>query len=195
MPDQQSLKQWRRDQRARLLEQRLAAGPQRKTWNAAIGPKLRTVLSGVRNTVIGAYWPFKGEFNIRPLMRQLHAEGACPALPAVVEPKAPLEFCRWHPDMAMERGVYDIPIPKERHPVTPSVVIAPLVGFDAQGYRLGYGGGYYDRTLAAIDPTPLVIGVGYELSRLETLYPQPHDIAMDVIVTEAGIYDYRSVKG
>ena len=62
----------------------------------------------------------------------------------------------------------------------------PLVGFDAQGYRLGYGGGYFDRTLAALARKPLTIGVGFEFARLPTIRPQPHDIPMDFIVTEAG---------
>lgn len=192
MPDDKSLKQWRRDKRTQLLEQRIAAGgEQRKIWNAAIGISLHTLLPEVRDTVIGLYWPFKGEFESRPLMRELHAKGASPALPAVIESKAPLEFRRWQPGAEMVHGVYNIPIPKARDAVVPDVVIAPLVGFDAAGYRLGYGGGYYDRTLAALQAKPLIIGVGYEMSRLDTLYPQPHDIRMDVIVTEAGVHDYR----
>lgn len=192
-PKGQSIKQWRADNRTRLLEQRIAAGgPQRKIWNAAIGVRLKSVLPEVRGTVIGLYWPYKGEFAIRAFMRQLHVDGACPALPAVIKPRAPLEFRKWHPEMEMERGVYGIPIPKQRHAVVPAVVIAPLVGFDTAGYRLGYGGGYYDRTLAALDPTPFVIGVGYEFSKLETIYPQPHDIRMNVIVTESALYDYRN---
>lgn len=193
MSQDQSLKQWRRDKRAALLEQRMAlSGQQKKTNNAVIEAALQTVLPDLRDTVVGLYWPFKGEFNTRSLMQQLHADGARVALPAVVEPRAPLEFRAWSPDVEMERGVYNIPIPKAGDVVAPTVVISPLVGFDAAGYRLGYGGGYYDRTLAALDPTPFIIGVGYELSRIDTLYPQPHDIPMHVIVTEAGIYDHRS---
>jgi 5-formyltetrahydrofolate cyclo-ligase len=67
----------------------------------------------------------------------------------------------------------------------------PLLGFDAAGYRLGYGGGYYDRTLASLDPKPVIIGVGHELGRLETIYPQPHDIPMDVIVAGTRISRFR----
>jgi 5,10-methenyltetrahydrofolate synthetase len=69
--------------------------------------------------------------------------------------------------------------------VTPQAVLAPLVGFDRECYRLGYGGGYFDRTLAALLPRPLAIGVGFELSLIETIYPQDFDVPMDLIVTEA----------
>jgi 5-formyltetrahydrofolate cyclo-ligase len=68
-----------------------------------------------------------------------------------------------------------------------------LVGFDGEGYRLGYGGGYYDRTIAAFAKRPFALGIGFELSRLPTIYPQPHDLAMDAIVTEAGVW--RPVEG
>jgi 5-formyltetrahydrofolate cyclo-ligase len=87
----------------------------------------------------------------------------------------------------MTPGVYDIPVPAERKIVTPSVLLVPLVGFDAANYRLGYGGGYYDRTLASMMPRPSTIGLGFELSRLETIYAQPHDVPLDVVVTEAGV--------
>jgi 5-formyltetrahydrofolate cyclo-ligase len=87
----------------------------------------------------------------------------------------------------MERGLWDIPIPAERDPVVPDALIIPLVGFDGAGYRLGYGGGYYDRTLAAAPRRPFCIGLGYDEMRLATIYPQPHDIPMDVIVTDQGV--------
>jgi 5-formyltetrahydrofolate cyclo-ligase len=86
----------------------------------------------------------------------------------------------------MQRGIWAIPIPADRLPVQPTVLLVPLLGFDERGYRLGYGGGYFDRTLAVARPRPLTIGVGYELGRLPTIYPQPHDIPMDAIVTDAG---------
>lgn len=183
---------WRRQQRDQLLARRLdAGGPQRKAWNDAITAALRPLLPEARGTVFGLYWPFKGEYAIRPLLSELHERGACPALPHVAEAKQPLEFRRWHPDVEMIRGVYDIPVPKDTPVVTPEVLLIPVVGFDADGYRLGYGGGYYDRTIAALPKHPLLIGIGYELSRLPSIYPQPHDIAMDYVVTEAGVHDCR----
>ena len=88
----------------------------------------------------------------------------------------------------MTKGVFDLPVPDGTEVVRPEVLLIPPVGFDAQGYRLGYGGGYFDRTLAALSPQPLKIAVGFELSRIATIHPQPHDVPMDFVVTEAGIH-------
>ena len=84
----------------------------------------------------------------------------------------------------MTRGLWDIPVPAERDPVMPAAAIVPLVGFDPQRYRLGYGGGYYDRTLAAASPRPWCVGIGFSATRLPSIHPQPHDIPMDLIVTD-----------
>jgi 5-formyltetrahydrofolate cyclo-ligase len=100
-------------------------------------------------------------------------------------------FREWTPGAPMAPGIWNIPVPAEGETLSPTVLLAPLVGFDGCGYRLGYGGGYYDRTLAAAMPRPLAIGVGFEASRLETIHPQPHDIPMDLIVTEQEILRTR----
>ena len=106
------------------------------------------------------------------------------ALPVVVEKNAPVQFWRWWPEAAMTRGLFNIPIPVEREVVAPDVLIVPLVGFDRAGYRLGYGGGYYDRTLAASHPRPRTIGIGFAEMELDTIYPQPHDIPLSRIITD-----------
>jgi 5-formyltetrahydrofolate cyclo-ligase len=90
--------------------------------------------------------------------------------------------------MPMQKGIWDIPTPKEREVLTPDAVIVPLVGFDEYGFRLGYGGGYFDRTLAAAGQRPFAIGLGSEDSILQTIYPQPHDIAMNLIVTDQSVH-------
>ncbi len=110
------------------------------------------------------------------------------ALPVIVKKSAPVEFWSWHPGMPMQKGIWDIPTPREREVLTPDALLVPLVGFDDRGFRLGYGGGYFDRTLAAASRRPFAIGVGYEDSRLETIYPQAHDIAMNLIVTERCVH-------
>lgn len=135
---------------------------------------------------IGGYWPIKGEINLSELMRCFAATGIGLALPVVVEQAAPLDFWRWFPGMKLDRRVWNIPVPSLCDPVKPDVILVPLVGYDDDCFRLGNGGGYYDRTIAVMSPKPLVIGVGYGFSRMVTIYPQRHDIPMDVIVTEEG---------
>lgn len=186
-----NLKAWRRDMRERLLEARVGAGGrQRKAWNEAIEARLRPLLFDLGREVVAFYWPYKGEYDCRALMRDVHGAGLQVVLPAVVAPRSPLEFRLWEPEAAMEPGVYKIPVPKARNLRSPQVLLVPVVGFDAEGYRLGYGGGYYDRTLAVLDTDPVVIGVGYEIARLDTVFPQPHDIAMHHVVTEASIHSF-----
>jgi 5-formyltetrahydrofolate cyclo-ligase len=127
----------------------------------------------------------KGEIDLVGLLRDLAPEIREAALPVVVEKRRPLEFWRFTPrSKLVNRGPWHIPSPAERNLVEPDVFIVPLIGFDAAGYRLGYGGGYYDRTLATRAQRALVIGVGHELGRLPTIHPQPHDIPMHAIVTE-----------
>jgi 5,10-methenyltetrahydrofolate synthetase len=115
-------------------------------------------------------------------MAAIVARGGMPALPVVIAKAQPLVFRAYKPGDPLEKGVWNIPVPANGVPVFPSIVISPLVGVDAGNYRLGYGGGFYDRTLAALPEKALVIGVGYEMQRIPTIHPQPHDIPMDRIV-------------
>jgi hypothetical protein len=115
------------------------------------------------------------------------------ALPVLETKAAPLVFRRWTRYMPMVRGVWNIPVPPpDAGAVTPRSFSRRCVGWAPAGYRLGYGGGYFDRTLAALRPRPFVIGVGLQAARLETIYPQTHDIPMDVIVTEDGVQITRA---
>jgi 5-formyltetrahydrofolate cyclo-ligase len=109
----------------------------------------------------------------------------------VVEKGRPLAFWRWQPGMAMRPGIWNILVPAMAEPVEPDCLLVPLVGFDGQGYRLGYGGGYYDRTLAAMSRRPMALGIGYAFQRLPTIRPQPFDQPMDAIATEEGIRWHR----
>jgi len=105
---------------------------------------------------------------------------------------APLVFRRSTPETRMVRGDWNIPVPPataER--LAPDIALAPLVGWAPRGWRLGYGGGYFDRTLAALNPRPFTIGVGFQCARLATIFPQPHDIALDLIITEGGVQTER----
>ena len=159
----------------------------RRAWGQQIEERLGALLQERPGLILGVYWPFQAEFDPRPLIDQLIASGATVALPVVVDKKGPLEYRAWRPGEKLVDGVWNIPIPESRRIVRPQAVLAPLVGFDRDCYRLGYGGGYFDRTLAALAPRPWAIGVGFELSELETIYPQHFDVPMDQIVTEAGV--------
>jgi 5-formyltetrahydrofolate cyclo-ligase len=186
---------WRKAARSRLIAERAALPLAKRTRLAEfLAQRLREggPEEALRHSV-GFYWPMKGEPDLRPFVRELVAAGVEAALPVVVVKDQPLEFWRWAPGSKLTRqSVWGIPIPAERVPMRPAVLLAPLVGFDEAGYRLGYGGGYYDRTLASLDLRPFVIGVGFELGRLATIYPQPHDVPMDLIVTEAAVFDGRA---
>ena len=182
------VRRWRRERRRELIGRRQAI-PQdeRRRSQPLILRFVEQHFPELANALIGFYWPFQGEIGPHPLIRRLIERGARAALPVVVEKGQPLEFWAWRPGVPLRRGVWDIPIPVERQVVRPTALLVPLVGCDRRGYRLGYGGGYYDRTLAAMDPKPLSIGIGYEIGCLQTIHPQPHDVPMDAIVTEAGL--------
>lgn len=185
--DPDEVKRWRRGERERLIGWRQAAPvAERRRWSERIEAALRQALAG-RPGILGAYWPFRAEFDPRPLLEWAVGEGRGVALPVVVDKKGPLEYRAWKPGDPLVDGVWNIPVPERREIVVPAVVLAPLVGFDAACYRLGYGGGYFDRTLAALTPKPLAIGVGFAAQRLDTIHPQPFDVPMDLIVTEAEI--------
>jgi 5-formyltetrahydrofolate cyclo-ligase len=179
---------WRRSERERLLRLRMGLSPEER---ARLVPRvlanLASALEGLSFRTLGIYWPIRREIDIRPLADALsHSRGIEVALPVVVQKAAPLEYWRWRLGEPTQPGVWSIPIPARRDVVLPDVVVAPLVGFQ-DCYRLGYGGGYFDRTLAAASPRPLAIGLGFELCRLEDFAAQPHDIPMDAIVTEAAV--------
>jgi 5-formyltetrahydrofolate cyclo-ligase len=181
------VKPWRRAERQRLLGLRTGTSAMlRRDWGAVIEARLRLLLAERPGITLGVYWPFQAEFDPRPLAERLIAQGGAAALPVVVDKKGPLEYRAWRPGDPLVDGVWNIPIPERREIVLPDAVLAPLVGFDRDCYRLGYGGGYFDRTLAALSPRPLAIGVGFEFALLDTIHPQPHDVPMDLIVTEAG---------
>jgi 5-formyltetrahydrofolate cyclo-ligase len=186
--DLAAVKAWRKAERQRLLALRTGTDPaRRRAWGRAIETRLMAFLADRARIALGVYWPFQAEFDPRPLIEQLVAAGSAVALPAVVDKKGPLEYRAWRPGEPLVDGVWNIPVPEKRDLVAPQAVLAPLVGFDRACYRLGYGGGYFDRTLAALEPRPLAIGVGFELSALDTIHPQDFDIPMDVIVTEAAL--------
>lgn len=185
---QQDLKRWRTVERERLIALRLAIpAEERRRLSERIARELDRLLGDLSGKIVAAYLPFRGEPDLRFWIEGLSMRGAIAALPVVVAPRSPLEFRTWSRGEPLRPGVWNIPVPAGGTVVTPDVVIAPVVGYDAACYRLGHGGGFYDRTLAALPRRPRILGVGYERLSLHTIYPQTYDVPMDAIVTEAGV--------
>jgi len=187
----ENVARWRTNERARLIEMRLnVPAIARKQAAQQVALRLDSLIeqqSG--HCIVSLYWPFRGELNLRSWMERSHARGIGIALPEVVAKAQPLVFRLWTPEARMIPGIWNIPVPVDGAVVTPDVVIAPLVGYDTKGYRLGYGGGFFDRTLAAMalrQATPLAIGVGHSCAAVTSIYPQSHDLPMSVILTETG---------
>jgi 5-formyltetrahydrofolate cyclo-ligase len=184
----EDVKKQRRAARKRLLAMRRTYLPEpRGQATARVLANLTAVCDNVKCETLGIYWPIKGEIEICHWAAQFaNARGARTALPVVVKRNCPLEYWQWYMGEPLTPGFWNIPVPARRVPVDPTTVVIPLVGF-YDLYRLGYGGGYFDRTLAARAPRPTAIGIGYEVCRLRYFIPLPHDIPMDFIVTDRTI--------
>jgi len=183
------LKSWRKAERERLIAVRenldaatLALFRQR------IDAHLWRSFPGLAAAKLAFCWPIRGEYDARRLAQRLRERGAVTALPVVVAPRQPLVFREWHPGVTLASGPLGIPFPVGSDPVVPTAALVPMIGWDEAGYRLGYGGGFFDRTLASLARKPVVIGVSYELAKLKTIRPQTWDIPMDWVVTERGTY-------
>ncbi|MEO5615179.1 MAG: 5-formyltetrahydrofolate cyclo-ligase [Cypionkella sp.] len=182
---------WRKAERTRLLAERAALSvAARQAAAQSIATHLDRLLAqrfpSLSDLIISAWWPIKAELDLRFWLAGLAAKGATAALPLIFTPKAPLAFRAWTPQTQMERGFWNIPTPAMGPEITPHITLSPLVGWDNAGFRLGYGGGYFDRTLATLTPSPIAIGIGLDAAHLPTIFPQPHDIPMDYILTESG---------
>lgn len=177
---------WRQAERKRLIDERLALAPdERAARSERIAAGLDRTITRVAGRIVSVYWPFRGEPDLRNWSIRVIERGGRIALPVVIRKGWPLEFRIWAPGDPLERGVWNILVPSGGPAVVPDIVVAPVVGFDGANYRLGYGGGFFDRTLATLTKRPFVVGVGHAGAKLSTIYPQPHDIPMSAIVTDA----------
>lgn len=149
---------------------------------------LQALLAELRPTVLGFCWPFRGEPDLRSsITHWLAADAARIAvLPIVPHKPGPMSFRRWTPGMEMPLDRHGIPHPPEGDTLVPDVVLIPCNAFDGAGYRVGYGAGYFDRTLAVMNP--VAVGLGFEFARVDSVHPQPHDRPMDWILTERGAH-------
>jgi len=185
----------RLDERAPLRRKLIAARqalPDRLERAVALQGVLRVWLVSRREQSIGAYWPIKGEFDPLPALYRW-TEGAPEGvtrrigLPVADRETRSLRWHVWYPGCAMELDAYDIPKPKDTAEFAPEMLIVPCLGFGPGGVRLGYGGGFFDRTLASVAPHPTTVGVSYTHGFLPMLRPGPLDSQLDAMLTEDGL--------
>lgn len=178
---------WRQVARKRLLEQRAALpSAQHRQISAQCLAHIKGYLAERPPTEMSLYWPIKSELDCRPLAAELIAAGWQLSVPVINDESRKLEFARWAPGMPMRTGTWNIPVPEKPDWICPQLLLVPLLGFDRHNYRLGYGGGYYDRTLADL-PHAHTVGVGMEIGRFDSIHPHALDIPMQCIITEAGL--------
>jgi 5-formyltetrahydrofolate cyclo-ligase len=175
---------------------RADAAARRRAAVAALAPghagqsvceRFCAALSVPAGSSVSGYWPQADELDCRPLLLTLHRAGHRIGLPAVVARGEPLRFRRWIPGMTLASGPYGIAMPPEdAEAVVPTVVLAPLLAFDRAGYRLGYGGGFYDRTLESLAAAGhvLAVGLAFAAQEIAAVPRGPHDRRLDWIVTE-----------
>ena len=178
---------WRRGLRREMVARRAALSvAEHDALSARI---VAHALAALPAPVVAAFcWPIKHEPDVRALLAAWARAGVRTALPVVVAEGQPLAFREWTPETPLAPDRYGIPTPTTGEWLTPDLILLPLNGFDAAGYRLGYGGGYFDRTLAALAPRPLAVGVGFEINRVDSIRPEAHDQRLDWIVTENGAF-------
>ena len=170
-------------QRAALISERREISAQyRKQWDKEISGQVLAWCKTNAVKTVGVYSPIQGEPSLYEVFPALVEIGIRLALPSVPVVDQALTFSAWTPGDELMKDRYGVLVPLETAPlVRPDVLFIPCVGYTVDGYRLGYGGGYYDRTLAE-KPRPKTVGVAYRISLCE-LEVQPHDIAMDHIIT------------
>jgi len=181
----------RAELRTRLIAARQAL-PDRLERAVALQSVLRVWLVGRRESSIGAYWPIKGEFDPLPALYRW-TEGAAEGttrrlgLPVADRASGSLRFHVWYPGCPTELDAYDIPKPKDTEEFVPELLVVPCLGYGPAGVRLGYGGGFFDRTLQSIRPRPVTVGVSYTHGFLPLLLPTEQDFQLDAMLTEDGL--------
>ena len=173
--------------RRSLIDQRLNL-PDRLQRADALQQVMRFWLIQRPDSIIGAYWPIKGEFDPLPDGElQGTPQRRRIGLPVIDKQRKTLSFHAWYPGCPMEEDAYGIPKPKDTETLTPTLLFVPCVGYAAGGYRLGYGGGFYDRTLAELQPRPFTVGLGYGCGYVDEFEPEPHDLPLDAILNDHGV--------
>ena len=205
-----------KSRRKALIEERLNM-PDRLERADMLQRVMRIWLFGRQDTVVGAYWPIKGEFDPLPALYRWQEDATLQAdndsndavvtefstqlatesiagrspkkigLPVVDKLTKTLTFHAWYPGCPMEEDAFGIPKPKDTEIITPTLLFVPCVGYGPGGYRLGYGGGFYDRTLATLQPKPVTVGLGFTHGWLPDFEPEAHDMALDAVLNDNGV--------
>lgn len=143
--------------------------------------------------VVAAYWPIRDEIDCKPILTRLVDSGQQVCLPVVMGDAEPLQLRVWEPGQPLYPSGFGTLAPPETAPqAVPDVVIIPLLGFDRLGTRLGYGKGYYDRTLARMKTAPLLVGLAFAAQELDYIPRAPHDMPLDILVTDAGVHKFEA---
>ena len=138
--------------------------------------------------MVAAYWPIRDELDVKPVLTRLMDDGQPVCLPVVVGDGLPLELRLWQPGAALYPSGFGTLAPDELAPIVePDMILMPLLGFDKQGTRLGYGGGYYDRTLTRLTKKPKLVGFAFALQEFDHIPRDSHDVPLDAVVTENGV--------
>ena len=185
---------FRRALRKRCVERRLALpASECAILSTKICDQLRAHFPQLSTMRVGFCWPVNNEPDLLPLIESwINGSEArfAALLPVVQETGKPLAFRAWTPESTMIADRFGIPTPAEGQFMVPEALLIPVNAFDGAGYRIGYGGGFFDRTLTSIKPPPLSIGVGFELARVDSVRPEPHDVRLDAMVSEAGVFTH-----
>ena len=205
----------KQSKRKTLIEERLNL-PDRQLRADMLQRVMRIWLVGRTDEVIGAYWPIKGEFDPLPALYRWQEDAMLSqdsasnsqsldkplqiiteslasrsprkiGLPVVDKVHKTLSFHAWYPGCPMEEDAYGIPKPKDTELIVPTLLFVPCVGYGPGGFRLGYGGGFYDRTLATLQPRPITVGLGFTHGWLPDMEAEPHDIALDALLNDNGV--------
>lgn len=180
--------EFRRNLRREMIARRMALSSEaHAALSAGVRARLDEAFPALAELTVGFCWPVQNEPDLRPFIAELIARGGRVVLPVVVRPGTPLAFREWWPEQPLTPDRYDIPTPTDGEFLRPQALLLPVNAFDAAHYRIGYGGGFFDRTLASLSPRPLAIGVGFEFQRVESIRPAAHDLPLNAMVTESSV--------
>jgi 5,10-methenyltetrahydrofolate synthetase len=177
----------REEMRLQLLALREAM-QERARHERALVERVGRWLRAVPARRLASYWPTRGEADMTPAILEWLQQDPQRVVALPVIENELLTFAPWMPGQPLKTGAYGIPVPETTQRIVPQLLLVPCVGIDRRRYRLGYGAGFYDRTLPTISPRPVAVGIAFDCGRVETIEPMPHDFRLDLAITESGVW-------